>query len=433
MSFWRAVMSSSCRDRDRLPNRGRQVPALGGVLLTALVGPAAMAADVHVQPGVELRAENHTNRSLQPEGSENDESSYRAELGALLGIRTPRANTVINPRVRMQYNPDRKDDKERVDAFLELTSDYRSERSTFEIVGRYDHQDLADAELDGAEFDDVDPDDPTAPQTGRATVGQSRDRIQVRPGYHFDVTERFGLGVAATYEAVRYETNQAFRRVDYDYGIGEGFLTWAFTPKTEVSLGGYASRYENADFSLTTDAVGASLKVDHRWTPELQALLDLRYERNDFEEIDAGDPEMPLLEGSSTDWSAFLTGVWQGEISSVRLAAGRIFTPGGEGVKKESDQFRIEYKRAINPRLRFTGALRYTQDRPLRLNATENFREYLRGEIKFDRSLSRVWYLSGGYRYTWQEYRADPGPADDHWLFIGFGYRGLSFDDGRDN
>src|SRR5678815_1694099 len=174
-------MSSSYRER-----RGGFAPRVTGLRrrwfwtsLLAISAPGmASAANYQVQPNAEMNAETHTNRSLEPTGPELDESSYGAEVGALLGINTPRSSTTVQPRLRFQYSPDR-DDEQHLDAFLDFSSNYSSERSRFQVFGRYAHQDLADAELAGAGFDDADPEDPTSPETGRVTVGQSLDRAQI--------------------------------------------------------------------------------------------------------------------------------------------------------------------------------------------------------------------------------------------------------------
>ena len=423
-------MSSSYRER-----RGGFAPDVTDLRrrwlwtsLLAISAPGmASAANYQVQPNAEMSAETHTNRSLEPEGPELDESTYRAEVGVLLGISTPRSSTTVQPRLRFQYSPDR-DDQQHLDGFLDFSSNYSSERSRFRVFGRYEHQDLADAELAGAGFDDADPEDPTSPETGRVTVGQSVDRAQIRPDYIYSISERFGIGARGQYEIARYDKadEQIFRNEDYDYALGEGYVAYVVSPKTDVALGVYASTYEARELSTTTDAIGVSFDVRHRWTESFQTSLELAYERDDFEELDIQVPNAPVvLEDSGSSWSALLTGVWKGEISSVRFTGGRLLSPGGEGVKKESDQIRIQYHRELGPRLGFDAAGRYNEERPLRLSTEENFRQYARGELTVDWLMTQRWYLTGGYRYTWQKYRSDPSDADDHAFFISVGYRGL--------
>src|SRR5687767_14890953 len=97
-------MSSSCLESMVRVVNGR-VASCCAVLALASVG--AHAADVHYQPEVEARIETNTNRNLATEeAQERDTTGYNADLGVVVTFATPRHETSVRPRVRLQEYDD---------------------------------------------------------------------------------------------------------------------------------------------------------------------------------------------------------------------------------------------------------------------------------------------------------------------------------------
>jgi hypothetical protein len=386
-------------------------------------GASALAADTHFRPKVEVRAESNTNRGLDVE----EESDVTGVIGILEGdllIRTPRSDTHAQPRLRLQeYSGD--NNVKPLEAFLDFSSEFRGERSLFHLAGRYSYQDLSNAELSDPEFDDTDPDDPTSPDTGRVDYDTSRQRAQIRPEYLYNLTQNVGLGASAIYEAVVYE-DQINDRVDYDYALAEGLVRWESSPRVSMEFGAYASKFETDDES-ETDAVGVRASLERRWSESTRAILDLRYEDNEISEV---TPEP--YEESVTGFGAEVTILRTGEVSTLRASLGRTFSPDGRGVKKEADQVRFEYDRDLRPRLKLDTAVRYITERALGERADEfGDRDYAAADVGLRWLWTPTWYVSGGYRYRWQDREVDPSDADNHILFLGVGFQGLAPPPGR--
>ena len=52
-----------------------------------------------------------------------------------------------------------------------------------------------------------------------------------------------------------------------------------------------------------------------------------------------------------------------------------------------------------------TTAAIYMQNRAMTAQVSDNGRDYLRSVVDVKWMMSRVWFVDGGYQYTWQQYR----------------------------
>ena len=391
-----------------------------GVASTLSFSITAFAADVHTEPRVELRIEQNDNLDLDPvTNPESDVLGYIAEMDLLMGIRTPKGDTSLRPRIRFQDYPDR-EDFERFEGFLDMLSRYEWERSMFEFNGNFSHQDLYNSDTPGGGFDPLDPDggDPD----GGATIGQTRTALGVRPNFEYEATQRARVGGFVDYLATRYDADEgASTRTDYNYGVVEGYFAWALTPSSDFTTGIYASSYEADDDSETTDAIGGRLGYAYRWnaTDGLEATVS--YERNET------TTRLPVFfEETTSDFGGTLTAFRKLEVSEWRVSVGRDFVPSGETGKSVSDRFRIQYDRLLSERLSFRGAARYDSRSGLSELDAGNDRDYARVDLSMKWLITQKWYVGGGYSYIWEDREQETSDAQNNRFFINFGYQGLS-------
>lgn len=394
--------------------------AVAFVLLGSTPAGLAIAADTYVKPEVELRAENNDNFDLTPGGSaDSDIYGYIADMRALMGFATPRSDTSIRPRLRFQEYPDR-DDMERLEAFFDLKSDYRWERSRLLVLGRYSRQDTYNTETQGGSFDPLDPTDPGLSDAGRAVVGDTRNRFDIRPNLTFDVTERTKVGGEAMYQVVRFESDGTSTQIDYDYMTAEAFVSRSLDPRSDISLAAYVTKYEATDDSTDTDGYGGEIGYVYRWSEVIGFEASLLYEQNDQTDY------VPVrVEDSTSGWGGTVIAYYKGEVSEWRASAGRTYTPTGSGGKSESDQFRVQYDRDLTQRLAFTGAGRFESRRSLAEGGSDNDRDYARADLSLEWMITPTWYVGGGYSYIWQDRESDDGDAYNNRVFLSFGYKGL--------
>ncbi|MGB7739908.1 MAG: hypothetical protein WBM03_12415 [Steroidobacteraceae bacterium] len=396
-----------------------------GALAVAFVLPAgaAVAAETYMQPGLNLSTEVYDNFDMEPKtNSDSDVWGYIAELETLIGIATPRSDTSILPRLRFQQYPDRPD-RDALEGFLDLESQYRWERSEFNVLAKYDHQDAYNTLLPGAGFDDFDPLDPSTPTSARVRQAkETRDRLEFRPDYTFDVSERVRVGVEGSYENVDFNSDALVQtQVDYENTDLGGSVSWALNPRSNARLGAFGSRYEAKNGSSAADSYGADIGYGYSWSEVAGAGLSVFYEKSDSTSY------VPVrTDESFSGWGGNFTAYWKGPASQWRLTTGRAYRPSDKGGRETSDQFRVQYKRKLTARLKFDGAGRYVRERALDSRSSSSDRDYARLDLSLRWMISPTLYLGGGYSYLWQEYMSVGGStAASNRLFVSFGYSGL--------
>lgn len=393
---------------------------IGLAVACALVAPGALAAEAKVQPLFEIRAVAHDNLSMSRDPVEQtDEYGTQVDLAALVVWETPTGSTSVRPRVRFQdYSTD--EDVTNFEAFLDLRSQFETERSRFLLVGRFDRRDSTLAEFADAGFDDLDPEDPTSPESGVQTFDQTRQRYELRPSYSYRLSERAAFDISASYQSIDYSDEIPARRVGYDYVLGEVGMSWAMGPQTDLKLFGGASRYERDDGLNDTDSLRAGVALEHRWSAQSGVSARVVFQQDD---ISSGD-----LPGSLEDEnvSAELTMFRKGEVDEWRLVAGSAFSPSSAGGINKNTQFRVSYQRSLSEKTRFLAAIRYVDYTSVGDINDIDERTYTTADLEFRRFLTPTWYVKAGYTYRLQDRDALSGSAVDNQVFISIGYQGLS-------
>lgn len=392
-----------------------RIGAGAGLLSGALL---AHGAQVHVQPMVTTQAQTSTNLGLDPGVDERTES-YAADAAALISIATPSAATTFKPRLLYRDYSDAAR-RDRLEAFLDLSTFYTGQRSSFQMFGRYEHRDEVHAEKSAAQFDEVTPDAPTDPETGRIQNGATRDVLLLVPTYRYKLTQLMDIGASATLQALDYSPDDASRHVDYDYYEGKGFLGWELSQRTRLSVGGYVSKYDAKNIDAQTDSYGASAEFEWDWSQVWESSLSLVYQRSDVERT------QPFVFDDKTNaWGASFKTSYKGQITRARVQLGRTITPSGTGGLVESDNVRLQWERDLTERLELSTAARYLRNRALTQDSAGSDRDYRRAELSLRWMVTRTWFVEGAYEYTWQEYQNASGSADDNSFMVKFGYRGL--------
>jgi len=419
LSLCSVVRSSLCPVAVRL----RPVVLCLAVVCAAVALPTrpSLAADTYVEPQIDVRAEGNTNFDLVPGGSPySNVYGYIADAQALIDIATPRSETSLRPRLRLQEFPERQD-LQRIEGFFDLRSRYEWQRSNFLLIGRYSLQDVYNTDTPSGVTDPLDPNYTDNPDSGRIVIGETRTLVELRPTFEHEITERTSIGVEAAFRIARYNSDGVQTKTDYDYGELNGFVRWALSPTSDATIGAYASRYETQDNSQETNAVGGKLGYGYRWSEDTGMEATVFLERNDTTVF------VPVrLEESTTDWGGDLTAYRKHEVSVWRLTVGRDFIPTGDTGKSESDQIRLQYDRDLSERLSFRGVARYESRSALGATGGGQNRDYARMDVSLKWFASPKWYVGGGYSYIWEDRAKAPDYASNSKLFVNFGYQGLS-------
>jgi len=391
------------------------------VAATALPTGTSLAAQTYTEPQIELSVEENTNFDLVPGGSPvSNVYGYVADAQALIGIATPRSDTSIRPRLRFQEFPDR-EDLQRIEAFLDLQSRYEWQRSSFVLNGRYSLQDVYNTDRPSGAFDPLDPDYIGNPDSTQTVLGETRSLLNLRPTFEHKVTERTSMGVAADYQIARYNSDGVQRKTDYDYALLNGFVTWAVSPVSNLTVGAYASRFETQDNSAETEALGGELGYGYRWSETYGIEAKVFYEQNDTTQF------IPVrVDESTSGMGGNFTAYRKYETSAWRLTLGRSFAPTGDRGKSQADQIRLQYDRSLSERLSLRGVARYDSHSPIGATGGGEDRDYARMDVSLKWFMSPKWYLGGGYSYIWEDRAQATDYASNSKLFVNFGYQGLS-------
>jgi hypothetical protein len=423
-------MSSSYPDRTLSP----LVALAVGSALAAVGAGSAGAAQTYYQPMVEVRVEQNTNRNLSPDAeTEDDIHGYIGIAELLWGRLTETSDTRIRPRLRFQHYPDRRD-IERLEQFLDFsTRNQSTERSAWRLDARYSRRDAFNAELGDASFDELDPDqfddlvdidrdDPAGgTEPGEILNEETRTRYQVSPSFNHRFTETTGINLNADYRAVRFSAESGPNRREYDQAEVGAALTHRLNPRSVISIGPYAARFETRDDLNTTDSIGLTLGWDRVWSELWETRLQLTGEHS---EVELGGP-VP-----TTDRDTYLGGEFAGIYRTLtgrfRFSLGRFFLPTTSGARSIVDELRAQYEWDATQRLSFVTALRaYQREAQGDLATGSSDRDYARGEFGARWMVTPLVFIGGGYQYTWQERATDAGSADNHAVYLSFGYRGL--------
>jgi hypothetical protein len=415
-------MSLSFPDRPRKTHDGSSL-VFAVALSGALFAMPAHAAQTYWQPEIEASVEQNTNRNLALDPDlEQDIHGYSLSAGFLWGYVTPTSDTRILPRLRLQHFPD-DDDAQGSEQYFDFSTFHRpSERTSYDLVGRYSREDAVRTELGGAEFDDFDPDDPTdGSATGIVAGDEARTRVQLRPRFNHQWSELTGFTVGGLAEAVRYSSD--FQdRTEYDFYELRAQLSRQHTPRTRFAAGPVVSRYETRDDVNTTDDYGVEFTAEHQWSEVTRFVGGLWVRRSDVELWNG----FATLTESQTNYGSDLTWIRRTELGRLRFNIGRTLRPTSSGNMVAQDQLRVQYDHDFSERLTMRTALRaFTQDSVGSFGGGGNDRDYARGEFGLNWMLTPTVYVSGRYQYTWREIERDGTSADNHVVIISLGYRGL--------
>ena len=399
------------------------------VLLSALALAALMvtvptqAAQTHLQPSLEASVEQNTNRNLAINpADEADITGYIVAAELLWSYVTPQTETQVRPRVRFQNYPDDKE-VQRSEQFLDFNTRHRpTERSTFDLIGRYSREDSFNSELGGAGFDELDPDDPTEGGEGTEPLsGETRTRAQLRPGFSYEFSEVTGFFVGSVLETVRFDSDTR-DRAEFDYLELRTLVTRQLSPITKLLVGPVASRYETRDDVNQTDSYGLELKLDHRWSEYTQVGGGLFARSTDIELTQGGTTESE----SSTDVGFNFNVLRRTETGRLRFTLGRTLRPSTNGNTVVRDEFRIQHDHAFSERLSMRTAVRAYTEESVGSAESDRDEDHARAELGLTWMLTPTMFVRGGYEYTWREIERDGTSAKNHAAIVSFGYRGLA-------
>jgi len=404
----------------------------GGLALAGLAcGPTLLAvsapvlgAEYFVQPVATVTAEQNSNIDLDP-FNPSRVAGYGADAAALIGVATPDSETTIKPRIRYADYP-KESTLNRVEGMVDFSTRLSAPRSLFTVSGRFDHLNDTEAEAPSAQFNEVNPNAPTTSDAGRVQFGVTRNYVILQPRYQYQVAPLVTLGASALFQNESFSVSNpadTIGHVNFNYYLGDFFVSRKFGEKTELLIGGFASRYAADNVSplkSNASASGANVGLEYHWSKALEVDLAASFQHSTIDST-----LTPAFVGTSHNWGASGGLTYSGEANTFRLDIGRSITPGSVGSLYSDDHLHIELDRQISERLSYVLAARAVATRGLWSNVGSDDRNYVRGDTSVKWMINRTLIVQGGYSYFWQRYRTDPFSAENNQFYIRFGYQGL--------
>jgi hypothetical protein len=410
-------MSSSFRSRS--PVKHRILNAGRGLVFIASVASAtsALAVEVYYQPVATLTVENDSNLDLDP-GVHQQVQGYLADLATIVGIDTPDWTTVLRPRLIYRDYPEASYN-DRLEAYLDFNSNYKTQRSTTTVSGSFQHLDEFNADFVPATFNDINPQQPV-PTTGRVTTGATQDVAFLSPKYVYNFTPTIGGGVSGNYQYVKYSPSDNRSHLNFDYVSGRAFLNYSVTQRSTLTFGGFGSQFETKDIHSVATGSGGLVDLNTSWTPLFSTTEELLYQHTSLDSV----IPRPIV-GSVNKLGGSVDAAYKTETERFRLIARRSIAPSGGGSVYTTDRLQFQYDRSLTARFSVTGAISAIKTHGLTTGLEGEDRKYAQGLVEAHYFLTARWFVQGGYQYAWQKYVVDPDSASNNRVYIQFGYQGL--------
>jgi hypothetical protein len=393
----------------------RNVRALHIAPVLLLAATRLPAADVQTAWIADASTEWNTNRALEV-GPTDSSMGYALEAGALFKIATPLSVTTLRPLLGYVTYPDQ--DENSATAKVDLASVFTGERSQFAVYGRFDFRDTLSSELAAPGFDDINPDLPTTPETGRLGNNGTRTLVTAVPNYQFAITQRADFRVSGTLQMADYDGSTSNLYVPYTYYSVETGFGWKPSPVSRLAVSAFAGRSENQNDDGTAESLGAALEYSRDITGKFTRKLRLTVEQDDVRVV------VPTAtRDKSTNLGADFTLSWRGEISQVDFNIGRTFTPGGSGGFSQAAQLQLDFRRRLSPLTELNWVARFIRYEAL-IEVPGSDYDYLNTGLSLRRQLARTWYIEGGAQYWREKFQSGANP-DNVQVNLSFGYRGL--------
>lgn len=411
-------MSSSFRN---LADSAARNLLLSSAVSIVIVSAASAATDGYIVPEFEAHAEHHSNLDLTDTNAENsDVYGYGGYAGATLGLRSQRGLTEMKPSVNYTYYPDR-DEFNDANYYLDLKSTYEFQRDRLKVISHYSRENAVEGEIAEAQFDTFDPANPDQGANGGIFLQKETiTKLQLRPEWVHDLSERWGFGVGGNYQTVTFDADAPSNRKDNDFIQAEAFATLRIDQRTDMRAGAYQSSFETDDGTNKTDATGLQVTLQRSWTPNFSGYVSVNADRSEI--------ETPGATEESDSWGFQVGGFRTTPVSKTDLSMGRSLSPSFGGSRVEFDDFRVQYDRNLSERLVVSSAVRLSRSRSDVDNEDDN--DFARADLELRYSLSRTMYVAGGYSYIWQEFVAPDANGNDrkgsdNVIGFRFGYFGL--------
>jgi len=386
------------------------------------------ATEYSVEPRIQTSTEFNTNRRLNGRGADDDVLGAGLDVGAALGVRTPRSELLLVPRVRVtRYTGESDLDTE--EGFVDLSASHAlTPRLSSELEASYTRDSALTSELE---------------DTGILDAQVDRERIEAAPSLRYQLSPHDAVEIRGNYIDVDYKDPGDSGLVDFDFLFGSLSYTRALGPSDSVFATVLASDFETGESpgavpstQSETRSIGGQLGYTRVFSDRTTATAAVGVIHSDIEffEIErAVDPRFPFLvlvrevESETTETGLLLDLSLSHDfdpVTSADASFSRAVTPSGRGAQTTTDELELELTRRLQPRLTGSAGVRFSRRSAQGDGAGASLdRDFWRARGRLRWRMDRFWTVIGEYIYRRQDF--DGGATfDAHAIMLNFRYRG---------
>jgi len=375
---------------------------VAGATLALVLPHDSFATQYSLEYGVESFYRSNDNVGLRPD-NEVDVHGVEVAVPAVLELQDERYTAQLDGRIASTKYDDSGYDSD--DQKLHAKGEYLLERGGFNgSVGINRDSTTETAFLDNG------------------VVGASASRVEkylANLGSLYSLAEDYTLTASISYRESNYHTD---RLVDNETRAAYLGLIHQYTPKTSLQLQANVSRFENdARIGVESDGVGLQLGFNTQVTESFTVAMLGGYSEIDTQYFTPAD--VPARDDdSNTGWVLSSSLQYSGERSSIEASFQRQETASGDGYLIVSNRLRSEY------------SYKLTEQATLKLNfvagnsgalddAIKNDRDYAEGGVQLTYRFAESWYVSGRYKYRYQDRERAAGDAGGNLFLASISYR----------
>jgi hypothetical protein len=388
-------MSLLSRNRQQILRAVRAPAAWGTLVLVA--APAAQAQQYLFNSRVETTAEWDSNRLLVTNNPPTGEW-FQALFGGDLVRNTAQSTFDLRPELIFQDST-----LKAVDAFEALVNakyTYITQKNEFDVIAEFHRQDSYNSEYGQVIFNELNPDGPATEGSGQVVSGIIRDSYQLSPSFTHQFTQRLQGEIDGSFVAVRYATQIPEELVSFNAPNIEANAVWAVSQRSKLAVGPFYSEYDptdaEAEGTLKSRSYGVNISYRYQTTRTTNSALTLKLGRDEQDQF-LGSPT-----GTNT-WGLEWKGTYEWQTSQMQFAVGRFLEPSSVGGEVGLYQIRAQYTRTFSSTL--SGDIAARLSREVGIGVEEDAfgdRDRGYGEIGLTKTLSRSFFLTGGYRWLLQ-------------------------------
>lgn len=281
------------------------------------------------------------------------------------------------------------------------------------------------------------------------TTDDSQETWTFGPSFNYVLSPRHSLQFSASLSDITYDASPTAGYYDYRNTNLQATWIYAFSQKTSTLLSANGGRFKATDPYSTaendTDSYGATLAVEHKFTPTLTGSVTLgaSHSTQDIERppiviegLGSFCPEpFPIvpdtggqcsLRESSDNFVGGITLRQSSEVMRTTIEYSQSQAPRSNGTSVISDSFRLNFDRDLGQRFSGSIELLYTSDSALGDYGRQDRAYYsANGTLRY--RLTQTLYLSGSYYYSLNDDDANSDQQQNNRLFLSLVYKGLGF------